>query len=743
MVRQTLRDLPFGLVQTYERILLKISKVPLPRQEIALRAFKWMVCSRRPMKAEELQEAVAFDGFDHYWDRDKIPDKDLMIETCRGLLVRDKEDGAVRFAHYTVQQYLLSAPAIGTRFQISPRSEAEAFVGEVCVTYLSFSDFETQVGLRTPNVQLEHLGVLKVGGPVSIPTVLGIGKWLLDIPYRLLRGKPRTASLNIDYSKYLAPNRPKRPQAPSTLTEKYRLLEYVVRYWMDHTQVLEHTVNAKLRRLVMYKTLSFEFRPWGPNQHFGPYGCGSCPDPTKAKELPFMSLFHYAAHDGHWSLIESLVTEYCQHEHPFDETFLVACRQGQETIVQNLMRKIMFDISDGRAINAAVTAGQADVLKYLLDQDDMEGKRAPSYNIDPNASSLLNSAATNGHENVVNFILGHCYLEKAIYVNNLDERTGRTALFSAVMNGHEKVVRTLLANGAQLKANGTTAIHIAAECGHQDLLLILLKAASETPDSNSLTEMIDIESNSETSDIAILRFYDTEGHVPLHKAAKNGHSAAVETILEHEPTTIDMRMNGPVTSNVPRRRGLAAVHLAAIGGHLSVLKILANSKASVNASAWISEFTALHFAAAEGHGAVVDWLLGSQCDFVPVGCECIESLELAVRGDHDTVVRALLKDLFKIYKSRLPHSMIISLIQPEIGDRREGVVAALLDCVGALGEEHLERYRLTLKNDRCEKALVSLESLLQERLRERVTDAQGWLATYRKKRDTARSQMPK
>ena len=268
MIRQTLRDLPKGLVQTYERILLKISKVPLPRQEIALRAFKWMVCSRRPMRAEELQEAVAFDGSDHSWDRDKIPDKDLMIETCRGLLVRDKEDGAVRFAHYTVQQYLLSAPAIGTRFRIPPRAEAETFVGEVCVTYLSFSDFETQVALRTPNVQFEHLGVLKVGGPVSIPTVLGIGKWLLDIPYRLLGGKSRTAPLDIDYNKCLTSNRQKQPQAPSTLAEKYRLLEYVVAYWIEHTQVLEPALNAKLRRLVMHKTLSFEFRPWGLNQHF-------------------------------------------------------------------------------------------------------------------------------------------------------------------------------------------------------------------------------------------------------------------------------------------------------------------------------------------------------------------------------------------------------------------------------------------------------------------------------------------
>ena len=734
MVRQTLRDLPLGLVQTYERILLKISNVLLPKQEIALRAFKWMVCSRRPMKAEELQEAVAFDVSDHSWDRDKIPDKDLMIETCRGLLVRDKEDGAVRFAHYTVKQYLLSAPAIGPRFQVSSRSEAEAFVGGICVTYLDFSDFETQVALRTPNIQLEHLGVLKVGGPVSIPTVLGIGKWLLDIPYRLLGGKPKPAPLDIDYSKYLTSNRPKQPQAPSTLAEKYRLLEYVVEYWIDHTQVLDADLNARLRRLVMYKTLSFEFRPWGPNQHFGPYGCSSCTDPTKAKDLPFMSLFHYAAHAGHWSLIESLVTEYCQHEYPLDETFLVACRQGQDTIVQNLMRKIKFDISDGRAINVAVTAGQADVLKSLSAQDEMEGKHTPSYNIDLNASSLLNLAATNGHENVVDVILNCSSLAKASYINKVDENTGCTALFTAVKNGHEKVVRKLLTSGAEINTSGTTAVHIAAEYGHQDILRILFKAASETPTSNSHTVTTRIEKDSETSDMAFLCFHDTEGHLPLHKAARNGYPAVVETILEHEPTIVDEN----VIRNGPIHRGLTAVHLAAIGGHLSVLKILANSNADVNARAQVSNWTVLHFAAAEGHQAIVEWLLKNGAKPLARTNEGAKALQLACSRGHEGIVQALLKVEIEILGCCPDIPVIVSLIESAAKDKRDAVLVTLLDCVGAGGEVYLKEVIRVAKNySQFQRALAPLELMLRERSWERDTEAKGWLATYSKKQETA------
>ena len=736
MVRQTLRDLPVGLVQTYERILLKISKAPSPKQEIALRVFKWTVCSRRPMSAEELQEAVAFDVSDRFWDRDKIPDKDLMIETCRGLLVRDKEDGAVHFAHYTVQQYLLSVPAIGTRFQISPRSEAEAFVGGICVTYLAFSDFETQVALRTPNVQLEHLGVLQAGGPVSIPTVLGIGKWLLDVPYRLLGGKPKPAPLDIDYSKYLMSKRPKQSQAPSTLAEKYRLLEYIVEYWMDHTQVLWPALNAKLRRLVMYKTLSFEFRPWGPNQHFGPYGCGSCPDPKKAQELPFMSLFHYAAHAGHWSLMENLVPEYCQHEHPFDETLLIACRQGQDMIVRNLMHRIRFDISDGRAIDVAVAAGHAVILKCLLGLDELEGKSISSYNINPNASSLLISAATNGYENVVDIIFDHCNLAKAIYVNKVDEHTGRTALFSAVMNGHENVLRKLLANGAQLKTNGTTALHVAAEYGHEDIMLILLEAASETPDSNNPTKTIVSENDSETRVIDLLLFYDTEGDTPLHKAARNGHSAAVESI--HNAMTMNFIGEKGTLDDGQSRTGLTAIHLAAKGGHLSVLKTLANSNADVNATVLVSRWTALHFAAAEGHQAIVEWLLENGVHFLERTIEDAKALQLACSRGHEGIVRALLKVEIEILGCCPDIPVMVSLIESAAKYKRDAVLVTLLDCVGAGGEVYLKEVIRVAKNySQFQRALASLELMLRERSWERDTEAKGWLATYRKKQETA------
>lgn len=701
MIRQTLRDLPIGLVQTYERILLKISKSSLPKQEIALRAFKWTVCSRRPMKADELQEAVAFDSLDSFWDRDKIPDEDLMIETCRGLLVRDEEDTTVRFAHHTVQQYVLSAPEIstqeGSRFLVPTRSEAEAFVGQVCVTYLCFSDFETQVTLRTPNVHLEPVGVLEAGGPVRIPTVLGIGKLLLEIPYRLLGGKSNTASLDIDYSRYLTPNTWKRPQAPHTLVEKYRLLEYIVEHWIDHTRELEPAVDARFGWLVRYKTLSFEFRPWGPNQHFGPHGCVSCPDLTKAKDLPLMSLFHYAAHVGHWNLMELLVAEYCQHELPFDETFLIACRQGQDHIVQNLMRRMNYDISDGRAISVAAAAGHADVFKYLLDLCEnaaMEGRKTSSYDIVANASSLLNLGATNGHEKVVDIVLDYCDGKEGVNIDKKDERTGRTALFSEVMSGHENTVRKLLARGARLTAPGNTALHIAAEYGHREILLMLLEHAFGDYDSHGDTEFYELEyegvMDSRAWSEVLLRFFDTEGDTPLHKAARNGHSAVVKLILEHQPSNIELIPTDIYKYETTEcAEAYTPLHLAAKCGHLDIVQLLVDRGAHINPKTHERERRALHLAVDEGHEAVVEWLERNSADpNVPAGDVISKPLEVAIKRGHDGLVRAFLNSGYKEWS--FDATRLAGLVVLAAKNGCTDVLRTVLDFIGVCEERHFK-----------------------------------------------------
>lgn len=105
-IRQILEHLPEGLYDTYTRIVMKIAKTK--SRSTVLKIMMWMVCARRPLRVEELQEAVAFDTPDKRWNSGKIPDGDKIMKSCHGLVIRDTDDGKVRLAHHTVQQYLVS-----------------------------------------------------------------------------------------------------------------------------------------------------------------------------------------------------------------------------------------------------------------------------------------------------------------------------------------------------------------------------------------------------------------------------------------------------------------------------------------------------------------------------------------------------------------------------------------------------------------------------------------------------------
>ena len=728
MIRQILHDLPDGLVQTYERILLKISRNSLAKQELALRVFKWTLCARRPMETEELQEAVAFEFSDSCWDKEKIPDGNLMIETCRGLLVRDKEDGTVRFAHHTVQQYLLTAPSIKSRqhfhvppFRVSPPSEAEAFVGQICITYLCFSDFETQIIRRAPTVQHGPLDIDKFGGPIRIPNALGIGKAVTEIPYRFSGGKPTKARLAINFSRHLPRITRPQPQVPSDIMKKYRLLNYVVEYWIEHTKELE--LGRKFRDLVMYKSLSCKFRPWGLNRHFGLYGCTSCPDPSKAEELPFTSLLHYAAEVGHWGLMEPLVAEYCQHEVPVHETLLIACNRGQNGIVRKLIDTIDFDLSDGHVVNAAVAAGHAKVLQSLLElthSPKHSPRKSSFYHFPEHAVSLLNLAATNGHEEVMDCILAFHEINFArsqnFHLLDLEDvHTGRTALFSAVMNGHERIARNLLAKGAKIEAHGTTAAHFAAEYGQQNMLRMLMIIAFET--KNYGTIEIDNEDGTNPWLYMIqLGYFDRQVEMPLHKAAKNGHTAVVEMIHGFwiHYSSKDARRH----INLKNGDGYTPLNLAARGGHLDVLTFLLDHGASLTETTHHEGWTALHSAAAMGHEAVVQSLLRYGAIPELRAKDGSSAFELAVCRDHDGVVRAFL-DAYNIDKLT-PHldeyRGMVATIEMAVEHKRWAVLRVLLeDGVAIYGKFYVEKILLQAKHEGRHGAATELSTLLKER----------------------------
>ncbi|CAD6575359.1 MAG: hypothetical protein ASARMPREDX12_007236 [Alectoria sarmentosa] len=515
-IRDILRNLPEGLGDTYKRILIKISQ-SVSKARLAQKMFKWAMVAKRPLHVEEFREAVAFEADDKSWSKDKIPDQDLMFECCKGLIIKDEDDQTVRFAHQTVQQYLTRGLSTEdkTLFNFST-AEAETFAGQICVTYLLFSDFETQVTPSPPKITLRNTGVLRPGGPLWIPSVLGITKPIFDLPYKLLQQNSSTPASEIDHAEHLNQRLAAKARIPIDLRAKYRLLPYIIDYWEIHTRwypVSSTELYGPLWRLAIDKTLAFEFRPWGPNQHFGPHGCVGCPSPSttdlSSRDLPHISMLHYAAEVGNLPL-QLLVRipnprqnrnlwHYLHHERYHNETFLIACRHGRTEIAKCLMDYFPTDVADGRAVSAAATAGHAGVLQYLLDLDQ--------YSVKQQGDAPLLLAAENGHEAVVRILA-----KAGANPDALDEQTGRTVMELAAMNGHDSVLRALIGRGArppQVINPTTTALHLAAANGHVASTRILLESGFPADETVR---------NRRTA---------------LHEAVESGHTAVAEVLLEY------------------------------------------------------------------------------------------------------------------------------------------------------------------------------------------------------------------
>lgn len=526
MIRETLDNLPEGLGGTYRRILVTISRSPL-RAGLARKMFQWATVAQRPLHIEEFKEAVAFNPQDKHWEEDKIPNEDFMFESCRGLIIKD-EDGTVHFAHHTVRQYLIGglATQIDPSFEVST-GDADFLAGLTCVAYLSFSDFETQLTSATPTAILEQKGVLESGGPLWIPSILGIRKPIFSIPYKMLGGDPASQASDFDYWKHLRPQ-PKPKYSPSTdLKDKYRLLCYAIENWEPHTraaQILETLSARRVENLAKQKTLAFDFRPWGLNQHFGPYGCVGCPSSKGqspiAKDLPYISMIHYAARVGNLMLLtshdstEMKLKDYIHHERYHQETLLIACRHNKIEIVEYLVRIADYDVSDGRAVNATAAAGHADVLQCLLSLDQ--------YKVKQQGHIPLLLAAECRHEAIILLLV-----EAGVDFFAYEERNMETIVASEALGGYASLnSKRPLPIFAQ---TATAALHLAIKNGHLAVTRLMLE-------SGGLTQKIS-----------------------LHLAAESGHSALVECLLE----------NG---ASFPMRANETPVHLAAKGDHINILE---------------------------------------------------------------------------------------------------------------------------------------------------------------------------
>ncbi|KAL9094230.1 MAG: hypothetical protein Q9165_003370 [Trypethelium subeluteriae] len=267
-IRNTIKNLPHDVEETYVRILEKVSRRPNGTEKLRLveNVFKWTLVARRPLTIDELKEAIIVSKADTSLQTAKMDagDGSRIIDACANLISFDRSDRSVRFAHHTIKQFLLVSQQTIHANRLSQMdlsdfdmARIDTEIGEKCVSYLNFSDFDTALVQPGPKCPME---------PATFDTniwksALQVGRLWSIISHLREHQKegPLGKPCQLDLGRF------RGSRSPSViLKSKYQLLEYVTFFWTQHCANLprESSIWSLFCHLIRDRKLEFSFRPW-------------------------------------------------------------------------------------------------------------------------------------------------------------------------------------------------------------------------------------------------------------------------------------------------------------------------------------------------------------------------------------------------------------------------------------------------------------------------------------------------
>ncbi|KAK8237004.1 hypothetical protein HDK77DRAFT_493648 [Phyllosticta capitalensis] len=280
---ETLNDLPKGLADTYARILQRIARsMGGPKKlEVAHAAFRWITCAVRPLQMEELFEALAINETDTRLNQNQVKNKKKFIQAC-GNLVTIQLDGTIRYAHHTVQQFLLrdderaetshnqlvstnagwvkSSDLRGIEHVRFYFEEGDRQLGRLCVTYLNFEDFEYGLTVREKDqIQISNRIVGSIG---SGSKTLSVARKAISRFHGYNAPSSKGGRTTLPVPKIF------NKEQDKSLNKSYRLLEYVRSSWHFHLDnLILDDDRERVANIALVREFPFETRPWRTNEY--------------------------------------------------------------------------------------------------------------------------------------------------------------------------------------------------------------------------------------------------------------------------------------------------------------------------------------------------------------------------------------------------------------------------------------------------------------------------------------------
>ena len=439
-VRQTLRELPESLDETYERILREIKK---PNRAHARRVLQCLVVAVRPLRVTELAEVLAVD----FNDSEGIPrvnsdwrwedQEQALLITCSSL---------ISIVEAGVGEYIDDDSEDDSVLEDISESDVEASDWIVQFSHFSVKEFLTSSRFATASEEVSGYHIdLEPAHTILAQACLGI----------LLQTQD-------DVEGYTPKDHP--------------LARYAAEHWTTHAQFGEVSSCLQKGMEYLFDPGRPHFMMWlmlydvdtGPGYGETLYNFTSSFEPTEAS-------LYYAALCGFHDLVKYLITKYPQDVNAdggrYMRPILAALARGHFHAADLLRHNGADPHVRGRLENtplhSAAGCGNFEVVQKLIEYDaDINARNAYG------GTSLFD--ASEGEYLQDGSIL-RLLLEHGAEIN-AQKKDGQSPLHRASRKGALEVVRLLLEHGADVEAknnHGKTALQYAVERGHGEVINLL------------------------------------------------------------------------------------------------------------------------------------------------------------------------------------------------------------------------------------------------------------------------------
>ncbi|KAF3393739.1 putative ankyrin repeat protein [Penicillium rolfsii] len=636
-IRATLKALPTGTDaydRAYKQALQRIEGQYKEHKELAMKVIFWITCTKRPLTTFELQHALAVEDGMSQIDRDNFSPIELIISVCAGLVTVDEASCIIRLVHYTTQEYM-------ERTQKQWFPDAEADITKVCVTYLSFSVFESgfcqtreEFCDRLESNILFDYAAQNWGHHARMLSIEG-DNFILEF----LKNEAKVSACT---QAMLASKMDYWNDTETHMTALHVAAHFGLGLLMAVLLDGEH--NLDLRDVNDRTPLHYAAE--NGHQDVVKLLLDKGADSNIKDNYRSLTPLHYAVENGNWEVLK-LLLEYGANPNIegngfYNQTPLYdAVEKDNQEMVKllldkgadpNIMGKSFFSRT---ALHYAVENGYLEMVKLLLNKG-ADPQIQDSYR----GLTPLHCAAKKGHEEMVEMLLdaganpnfkGHGFYT-------------RTPLFHATVNGHRGVMKLLLENGANPNNDHEALLYRAVENRDQEMVNLLLDKGADPQiqddfDCQTPLHFAVYNQDKEMVNLLIDKGVDPQvrdgygGRTPLHLAVENRDKKMVNLLIDKGA---DPQVRDGFGGRTP-------LHYAVDGRDRKMVKLLLDKGADPRVQEKRRGETPLHYAVDAGDLKMVKMLLDRGAD--PVMKDMWRgrtSLHYAVDGRDRKMVKLLL-----------------------------------------------------------------------------------------------------